>query len=87
MGGRDLGNAISFNASKISKALPLSAPTVGKCWSWYDLTLLILVKLSEPFERKANHRNMSPSTSSIGKGKMGVLVFLQENFVTLFAGL
>ena len=32
-GGRDLGNAISFNASKISKALPLSAPSVGKCWS------------------------------------------------------
>ena len=86
MGGRDLGNAISFNASKISKALPLSASSVGKCWS-YNLNLLILVKLSEPFERKANHRNMPLSTSSIGKGKMGVLVFLQENFVTLFAGL
>ena len=33
VGGRDLGNAISFNASKISKALPLSASSVSKCWS------------------------------------------------------
>ena len=87
VGGRDLGNAISFNASKISKALPLSASSVGKCWSWYVLTLLVLVKLSENFKRKANHRSIPLSTSRIGKGKRGVLVLMQEDVVTLFAGL
>ena len=86
-GGRDLGNAISFNVSKISKALPLSASSVGKCWSWYVLTLLVLVKLSENFKRKANHRSIPLSTSRIGKGKRGVLVLMQEDVVTLFAGL